>query len=92
MLEKLSKYLESLGTIRETKCGINIMKPNELFDEAKLSALCDGANMSYIYSPPVNEFNPATQSVVTKPAKLFVGKISGGMDSTQTTNHLSNLK
>ena len=91
MFDKLIKYLETLGSIRSTERGVSIMKPNA-FDEAKLSALCDGANLSYIYNPSSTEFSPSEQRMVSKPARLFVGKISGGMDATQTANHLANLK
>lgn len=91
MFDKLIKYLETLGSIRSTERGVSIMKPNAI-DEAKLSVLCDACNLSYIYNAQTEEFSPSERRMVTKPARLFVGKVKGGMDTTQTANHLSNLK
>lgn len=94
MFDKLIEYLMTLGNIRETDKGISIMKPNtSLFDEAKLSQLCDACNLEYIYNQRKEEFNPVLRTMVeTEPERLFVGKVSGGLDAKQASKHFANLK
>ena len=92
MFDKLITYLMTLGNIRETDKGVSIMRPNE-FDEAILAKLVSDAKLEYIYNPRKEEFNPTTRTMVeTEVERLFVGKISGGLDAKQTSNHLANLK
>ena len=84
---KLAKFLFSLGRINKAKSGQGILIYNpKPFDTNELESLASNAGYRVIYNDQPTFYNGKQV-----PPKLYIGKISGGMEVEDTAAYLESL-
>ncbi len=86
-MKELVDFLKSLGSMRESKSGSGILIYNpKSFDANKLDSLASKKGLSVIYNDKPTFYNGREV-----PPKLYIGKVSSGMDSVDAEAYLESL-
>lgn len=86
-MKELIDFLMSLGSMRKSKNGSGILIYNpKPFDTDKLDSLASKKGLSVIYNAQPTFFNGKQV-----PPKLYIGKVSSGMDSVDAKAYLESL-